>query len=421
MTSITTSSEWFQVHGNGEAYSGSYPDIGMKFDITFTRESGQQKVTWATSNTDDWLPDYGRYGFKLFVYVAVNPVDPDDPDDDELWTIFKKDNYTEYNWWNTVEIYNRGYPTDTGCYINTTASTANVYIYASSDCTSDGHYCYGSPEYNYYCIHSFTANVPTYETKYTVTYDVNGGQGTVASQTKSSLSDLTLSTTVPTFPLTLKYYNNSDGSLSNTETIYREFLGWKCSADGQIYQAGGTYALNSDCTMTAQWGSATFTSLAIPNKYYTVTYNYNGGTGSPSDVTCARNEVGYATSSGSTVKVYDQETTYSSGITTDLNLYPIYGNATLSSLPNPAPTRKGYMFLGWFAESTFVTEVTTPYTVTGDITLYAKWLALPIHVMQSDGTWDEVGPYVWRFNGTAWEKVAHIYMFDGTSWKDLSV
>ena len=39
----------------------------------------------------------------------------------------------------------------------------------------------------------------------------------------------------------------------------------------------------------------------------------------------------------------------------------------------PIPTRKGYTFLGWYFESSFITKVTFPYEVKQNITLYAKW------------------------------------------------
>ena len=44
------------------------------------------------------------------------------------------------------------------------------------------------------------------------------------------------------------------------------------------------------------------------------------------------------------------------------------------SEPNPAPTRIGYDFDGWYTDNnTFVQPVPFPYTVTRNVTLYAKW------------------------------------------------
>lgn len=39
----------------------------------------------------------------------------------------------------------------------------------------------------------------------------------------------------------------------------------------------------------------------------------------------------------------------------------------------PTPTRSGYTFDGWYTEDSGGTKVTTPYTVTSNITLYAHW------------------------------------------------
>jgi uncharacterized repeat protein (TIGR02543 family) len=45
-----------------------------------------------------------------------------------------------------------------------------------------------------------------------------------------------------------------------------------------------------------------------------------------------------------------------------------------SSITLPTPTRSGYTFDGWFASSAFDgTALTSPYTPTGNITLYAAW------------------------------------------------
>lgn len=38
------------------------------------------------------------------------------------------------------------------------------------------------------------------------------------------------------------------------------------------------------------------------------------------------------------------------------------------------PTRTGYVFLGWFAEESYTTQVTFPLTLTDDKTIYAKWI-----------------------------------------------
>ena len=411
------------LHGGGVAATSNYPYIWVGFDIFFERDTTDKtKVNWYTDGIPDniSLPSSGKFGYKFFAYIAVNPADPYNPTWDELWTIIEKDNTTAEYWWSTSVTWRA----DRSASFTCTDNKATVYLYVKErdSCQNSGVYCYNDG-HSYYMIDYFTVDLPEYETFYTVSYNANGGSGAPDSQTKSSLSDLTLSNVIPTYPLSLKYYNNADGSLSNSYTIYRQFLGWNTQPDGHgtDYAAGGTYSPNASCTLYAKWGSAAFTTLTIPDVYYTVTYNYMGGTGSPASTTVRRSEDGYAkTPNGA--QAFVENHYYNTDITTDLNLYPRRGNGTLTSIPTP--TKTGAQFLGWYTNSSYTgNKVTVPYTITGNITLYAKWLSLPIHQFQTNGKWDSSGPYVWRFNGTSWERVAHVYKFDETSqtWKDLSV
>ena len=52
------------------------------------------------------------------------------------------------------------------------------------------------------------------------------------------------------------------------------------------------------------------------------------------------------------------------------------------SAPNPPPTREGYNFDGWYSDSSLTKKVDFPYTVTGNITLYAKWTLIQIQSYQ---------------------------------------
>ena len=52
------------------------------------------------------------------------------------------------------------------------------------------------------------------------------------------------------------------------------------------------------------------------------------------------------------------------------------------SAPNPPPTREGYNFDGWYSDSSLTKKVDFPYTVTGNITLYAKWTLIQIQGYQ---------------------------------------
>ena len=44
---------------------------------------------------------------------------------------------------------------------------------------------------------------------------------------------------------------------------------------------------------------------------------------------------------------------------------------------SPKTTRTGYTFQGWFDSATDGTQISFPYTISGDLTLYAQWTAIP--------------------------------------------
>ncbi len=97
---------------------------------------------------------------------------------------------------------------------------------------------------------------------YTVSYNANGGYGAPSAQTKTSGTNLTLSSTKP------------------SRTGYT-FAGWGTSADATSvkYAAGATYSTNADIILYAIWTAWTFT----------VAYNANGGSGAPSSQTKTAN------------------------------------------------------------------------------------------------------------------------------------
>ena len=86
---------------------------------------------------------------------------------------------------------------------------------------------------------------------HTVTFNANGGTGTMAAQTAN----------VPT-ALTANAFTRT----------WLHFGGWNTAANGSgtAYANGATYSFSADITLFAQW-------TALPN--HTVTFNANGGTG----------------------------------------------------------------------------------------------------------------------------------------------
>ena len=138
------------------------------------------------------------------------------------------------------------YSTDQSNWSNTYTSPLSLSILSGG--TS---YTYYFRALNYDGLYSSnsTASFTTNATSHTVTFNNNGGSGTMAAQTANASTALT--------------------SNSFTRTDYN-FNGWNTSANGSgtSYSNTANYAFTSDVTLYAQWLT------------HTVTFNANGGTGS---------------------------------------------------------------------------------------------------------------------------------------------
>jgi uncharacterized repeat protein (TIGR02543 family) len=243
-------------------------------------------------------------------------------------------------------------------------------------------------------IYSFSADLTLYAqwsiNSYTVTFNANGGSGSMNPQTG------TYNTTAP---LTLNAF---------TRTGYT-FIGWNTlsGGGGTAYADGASYTFTASVTLYAQWSINS----------YTVTFNSNGGTGSMSPQSGNYNTTapltlnaftrtgytftGWNTLSGgggtayadgasytftASVTLYAQWSINSYTVTFNANggtgsMSPQSGNYnTTAPLTLNAFTRTGYTFTGWntaangsgtaYADGTI-------YSFAADITLYAQWTALP--------------------------------------------
>ena len=158
---------------------------------------------------------------------------------------------------------------------------------------------------------------------YIVTYDVNGGSGTVSSQTKTHDVALALRTNRP------------------TRTGYT-FLGWATNSASTVaeYQPGDSFTLNAETTLFAVWQENT----------YSVKYNANGGSG-----TMAESTHTYGTASTLTPNAFTRAG------------YTFAGWATSSS---------GSVV---YADAASVLNLTS--TSGGTFNLYAKWTAVPTYTL----------------------------------------
>lgn len=173
--------------------------------------------------------------------------------------------------------------------------------------------------------------------QWTVSYNANGGSGSPPSQTKTYGSNITLSSTKPT-------------------RIGYTFKGWAKTSTGSVsYSPGSAFSEDNNTTLYAVWEI---------NKY-TVSYNANGGSGSPPSQT----------------KTYGQALTLSS----------------------TKPTRTNYDFLGWATSSSASAaqySSGSSYLNNESVTLYAVWklsywepkvTGLTINRCDSKGNIDDFG------------------------------
>ena len=225
-------------------------------------------------------------------------------------------------------------------------------------------------------------NAPSTSTTYKVSFDANGGTGTMADVT-----GVTGSYTLP-----------ANGF---TAPSGKQFKGWATSASGTVI-TGTSITVSADTTLYAIWEP-------IPVTTYTVSFDANGGTGTMADVTgvtgsytlpangftapSGKQFKGWATSASGTVITGTSIT-----VSADTTLYAIWepipvteytitfnvngGNGTippqttsgqkLSSLPT-ATHSGSYSFDGWYTAASGGTQITTAYVFSANTTVYAHW------------------------------------------------
>jgi uncharacterized repeat protein (TIGR02543 family) len=245
---------------------------------------------------------------------------------------------TYYLWWNdydgdgtkTADIY--VYVTDDyGDYAVELGMGDNGWDYPISF-TVDGSLKISVTLYNYsgtYAIGYTTNDSRPGNAFYTVSFDANGGTGTVPNpQTAMFGSYITLP-----FGSGLTYSGYT-------------FAGWDDYSSGNTYNAGSYYTVNGDVTLYANWAEEAAS--------YTVTFNANGGSGT----------------------VPNPQTAVS--------------GSYITLPPGSGLTKSGYAFVGWDDYSGITYNAGSYYWVDGDVTLYAVWLPSYTVTFMSRGTQYEV-------------------------------
>jgi len=226
---------------------------------------------------------------------------------------------------------------------------------------------------------TFTGNTTIYAhwvLIYTITFDANGG--TVSPTSGTTDRDRKL------------------GELPTPEWNGHIFIGWFTETDGGT-EVTTSKVYSSNATVYAHW---------VP--IYTITFDPNGGTVSPTSGTTGADGklaslptpvwnghtfTGWFTAASGGTEVRTSKV-YSSNATVYAHWVPIY---TITFDPNggtvfptsgttgtdgklaslPTPERDGYTFTGWFTEIDGGTEVTASKVYSSNETIYAHWDEIP--------------------------------------------
>jgi uncharacterized repeat protein (TIGR02543 family) len=269
----------------------------------------------------------------------------------------------------------------------TTALSANSFTYSGYTFSGWNTQANGSgTSYAGGASYGFGASVTLYAQwaidVYTVTFDANGGTGSMSSESSSSPETLSTNT-----------FTRSDYT----------FSGWNTQANGSstAYAGGASYGFGASVTLYAQW------EIDV----YTVTFDANGGTGSMSSESSSASEAlsvntfsysGY-TFSGWNTQANGSGTAYAGGasyaFSSNATLYAqwtadVYtvtfdangGTGSMSSESSSSPktlstntfTRSDYAFSGWNTQangSGTAYAGGASYAFSSNATLYAQWSA----------------------------------------------
>ena len=114
-------------------------------------------------------------------------------------------------------------------------------------------------------------------------------------------------------------------------------------------------------------------STLVPTKSFTISFNANGGSVSPASKTVNCTFKNWNTQQNGSGTAYAPGGSYTANA--DATLYAQWTNPTAGTLPTP--TRDGYTFDGWYTAASGGTRVTASDTISDITALYAHWESSP--------------------------------------------
>ena len=159
--------------------------------------------------------------------------------------------------------------------------------------------------------------------------------------------------------------NYEAGSASYALTVTTNAVTYTVSYDAN----GGT---GTPSAQTKAQGAALALSSARPAKSYVIRYNSAGGSVSPASKSVGCAFGGWNTRRDGSGTAYAAGATYAADA--DATLYAQWSNPKAGALATPA--RSGYAFAGWYTSASGGTRVTSSTTITSSRTVYARWTDL---------------------------------------------
>ena len=210
---------------------------------------------------------------------------------------------------------------------------------------------------------------------YTVTFNGNGGSGTMANQSFAYDTPQALKPNAFERVYTVTYNENGGAELPDGKAV-ATFNGWQ-DRGSIVYKDGTTYTFadfdgagyglrNNDVFVSSGFGNGIFNKYGLLDHY--VIYGkgeYANGSAGRAPTT----DKPYGYPDGATV---------SNLSTTNGATVPLYALWTPGSVTLPTPTKAGHTFNGWYTEATGGTKVGVAgasYTPAANTTLYAQWTA----------------------------------------------
>ncbi|MBQ9067527.1 MAG: InlB B-repeat-containing protein [Eggerthellaceae bacterium] len=129
---------------------------------------------------------------------------------------------------------------------------------------------------------------------------------------------------------------------------------------------GGT---GTPSAQTKQKGAALTLSSAKPGKSYLVSYNANGGSVSPASKSVSCTFKNWNTARNGSGTTYAPGSKYAADA--DATLYAQWANPAAGTLATPK--RSGHTFLGWYTSASGGSRVAATTVITASTTLYAHW------------------------------------------------